>query len=360
MTANPAHPAELRPIQANDADWDAFVAGRPDGHLLQTSRWGQFKAGAGWEAARVVIGRGEAIVAGALMLLRRLPLGQRLAYIPKGPVGDWAQPAVAAPLWAAIHAQARRRGAFLLKIEPELLDGAPAVSALLAAGFRPSPQTVQPRSTIWIDLRGSDDELRARMKPKTRYNIGLAGRKGVTVRQGGADDLPAFGRLMDETGRRDGFAVHGPAYYTRAYQLFAPGGACNLLLAEYAGEVIAGLMVFAYAGKAWYMYGASSERERQRMPNHALQWAAMQWARAAGCQTYDLWGIPDEVGQAPEQYQETVTERSDGLWGVYRFKQGFGGQVVRYAGAFDYVYSPLRLRLYTLALRLRRAGLNLG
>ncbi len=341
----------------DDAGWDAFVAGQPNGHLLQSSAWGRFKASAAWEAARVSVGEAGAALAGALILLRRLPLGQRLAYIPKGPVGRWADPAIGAAFWAELHREMRRRGAFLLKAEPEELDGAPAAQALGRAGCVPSTQTVQPRSTVWLDVRGTDEALRARMKPKTRYNIGLAERKGIIVRQGGAEDLPAFGRLMAETGARDGFAVHGAAYYARAHQIFAPAGACALLLATFEERVIAGLMVFAQGPMAWYMYGASANAERQRMPNHALQWAAMCWARDKGCQMYDLWGIPDEVGQAPEQYEETVTERQDGLWGVYRFKQGFGGRVVRYVGAWDYVYSPARHRLYQWAMRARRSGM---
>jgi lipid II:glycine glycyltransferase (peptidoglycan interpeptide bridge formation enzyme) len=343
-------------MELDDAGWDAFVAGQPNGHLLQSSGWGRFKAGAVWEATRLAVGEGGEALAGALVLLRRLPLGQRLAYIPKGPAGRWAEATVGPAFWTAVHAEMRRRGAFLLKVEPEELDDGPAARALLSGGFRPSAQTVQPRSTVWLDLQGAEDALRGRMRPKTRYNIGLAERKGIAVREGGPDDLPAFGRLMAETGGRDGFAVHGTEYYARAYHEFAPAGACALLLATFEERVIAGLMVFAQGPTAWYMYGASSNAERQRMPNHALQWAAMRWAKDKGCRTYDLWGIPDEVGQAPERYEETVTERQDGLWGVYRFKQGFGGRVIRYAGAFDYAYSPARCWLYRQALRLRRSA----
>ena len=347
-------------MEIGQRDWDQFVAGSGNGHLLQTSLWGAFKAQTGWEAGSVAVGAGEQIAAGALILMRPLPLGQRLAYIPKGPVGPWWEPEVGDALFAAIHDAARSRGAFMLKVEPEERDGSPALTALLVAGFRQSEQTVQPRSTIWVDLTDSEVDIRARMKSKFRYNIGLAGRKGVQVREGRQGDLPAFSALMDKTSRRDGFAVHGPRYYQRVFDTFHPAGACKLLLATYEGRILAGLMVFAYAGKAWYMYGASSDEERNRMPNHALQWEALSWAREQGCEYYDLWGIPDEVGRDPERYLSTVDNRSDGLWGVYRFKQGFGGQVVRFAGAFDFIYSPLRYRAYQLALRLRRAGLTAG
>ena len=84
------------------------------------------------------------------------------------------------------------------------------------------------------------------------------------------------------------------------------------------------------------MWGASSSLERQRMPNHALQWAGITWAAGRGCASYDLWGIPDEVGADPAAYAEDFAEQQGGLWGVYRFKQGFGGQIVRYTGAWDW------------------------
>ena len=248
----------------------------------------------------------------------------------------------------------------MLKVEPEERDGELAASALEEAGFRSSPQTVQPRSTTWVDLTGSEEEIRARMKSKFRYNIGLALRKGIIVREGTREDLPAFGRLMEKTGQRDVFALHSADYYQLAYDLFSEIDACKLLLATYQDQVLAGLVVFAYAGRAWYMYGASSNQERNRMPNHALQWAAISWARQQGCHAYDLWGIPDEVGQTPDRFEQTVTDRRDGLWGVYRFKQGFGGEVIRYVGAYDYIYAPLRYQLYQLALRLRRSGLISG
>jgi peptidoglycan pentaglycine glycine transferase (the first glycine) len=120
-------------------------------------------------------------------------------------------------------------------------------------------------------------------------------------------------------------------------------GQVALFLAEYEGRPLAGVMVFALGETAAYLYGASSNEERQRMPTYAVQWAAMEWAKARGCQRYDLWGIPD----APEEELETnFADRHDGLWGVYRFKRGFGGQVQRTVGAADHIYNKLVYKLY--------------
>jgi len=329
--------------------WNSFVAASPTGHLLQSWQWGQLKAAFGWQAVCVGVEDRGCLVAGAQVLFRSLLPSfpyLSIAYVPKGPIVDFGTQEISEALFSAIHRLARQKGAILLKIEPELSHSPALVRQLQACGFRPSQQTIQPRSTLHIDLRADANEILARMKSKTRYNVRLAGRKGVLVREGTADDLPIFYRLIELTGRRDGFAVHSQGYYETAYRLFVPSGLARLFLATYGDRVIAGLMVFAFGQRAWYMYGASSDRERNRMPNHLLQWEAIRWAREQGCLTYDLWGIPDEVGKNPEEYERTVTDRQGGLWGVYRFKQGFGGQVVRYVGAYDYVYRPALAWLY--------------
>ncbi|HJW84373.1 MAG TPA: peptidoglycan bridge formation glycyltransferase FemA/FemB family protein, partial [Anaerolineae bacterium] len=217
-------------------------------------------------------------------------------------------------------------------------------------GFRRSPHAVQPRRTIVLDLARAEPDILAAMHEKTRYNIRLAGRKGVTVREATPADLLAFNVLMQVTAARDGFDVHTPDYYRMAFDLFVPRGQARLFVAETEGQIAAGLFAFSLGRRAWYFYGASDNLYRQRMPNHALQWHAMRWAKSIGCREYDLWGIPDaDEAELEAQY----LNRSDGLWGVYRFKRGFGGQIVRLAGAFDRVYSRLAYRAYLLALRFR-------
>lgn len=349
----------LAHAQIDPAAWDAFVASHAHGHLLQTSRWGELKARAGWQAERVALSADGAIVAGAQILYRRTPWGQPFAYVPKGPVVDWEQPTVCAALLQAVEQCARRRHSYVLKLEPDLLHSQVMARRLAGYGFALSTQTVQPRSTVHIDLTASQDEILARMKQKWRYNIRLAGRKGVTVRAGARADLPAFQRLMETTGARDRFGVHNQAYYAAAFDLFAPPGLATWLLAEYEGELLAGIVVFALGRTAWYLWGASGDSQRHLMPNHALQWAAIAWAKTRGCTVYDLWGIPDEVGAGQVSAEEepdaaAVPAAQDGLWGVWRFKQGFGGQVVRYMGAWDKVLSRPGFWLFRLAVQIKR------
>jgi lipid II:glycine glycyltransferase (peptidoglycan interpeptide bridge formation enzyme) len=314
--------------------WDDFVARSPWGHVLQTCRWGHLKEQFGWQAVRLALTEQQAVVGVAQLLLRRLPLGLSIAYLPRGPVVPPHDYAAREQLIARAIAVARENRAIFLKVEPSWSETEDQPDWWRAQGMRPA-STVQPRSTILVDLSGPEEEWLQRMKQKTRYNIRLAARKGVEVREGTYDDLRHFHELMVVTGQRDRFAIRDLAYYQKAWEALAPAGMATLLLATYEGELLAGLMPFACGQTAWYMYGASSNRHRNRMPNHALQWAAMRWAKARGCTTYDLWGIPDDAGGT------SGASRSgrDELWGVYRFKKGFGGTVFRTVGAYDAVLS---------------------
>ena len=317
------------------AEWGAFITDHPDAHLLQSPAWGDLKSDYGWTPEYLRLGD-----LGAMVLFRHLPLGFSVAYLPRGPVGDGDWPA----LWKAVDDLSRQYKAIFLRVEPAVWEPAPeGFIPQHLPGFKPSPQTVQPPRTVLVDISGSEENLLAAMKPKTRYNIRLAERKDVIVTP--SSDIAAFHNLMETTGERDAFGIHSLDYYQAAYKHFTANDACVLLLASYEGQPLAGLMAFAQGGTAWYLYGASNNQERNRMPTYLLQWEAIRWAKTKGCQSYDLWGVPDQ----PEAVLETeFTNRSEGLWGVYRFKRGFGGEVRRTIGAWDRVYKPSLYKLYQL------------
>ena len=342
----------LEPITPATAPWNTFVAAHPQAHLLQTSPWGELKGRFGWLAERIaLLSPDQALVAGAQILYRHLPFGLgTLAYVPRGPLLNWQDAAQTTQLITALDRVVRARGAVALIIEPDLPDAPEYASRVNRAGFVPGATAIQPRRTLLVNLAPDEKDILATMKSKTRYNIRLAARKGVTVRQGGAADVETFNQLMSVTGTRNSFGVHSAAYYRAAFDLFAPHDQVALFLAEYRGEPLAGLMAFALGRTAWYFYGASSDTHRNLMAPYAIQWAAMHWAKARGCTTYDLWGVPDED---EETLETQFTERREGLWGVYRFKRGFGGRLTRTIGAWDRVYRPLRHRLYCWALRWR-------
>ncbi len=326
--------------QLSPTDWEHFLSRHPDAHMLQTSAWGELKSAFGWRVARVASGE-----TGAQILLKPLPMGYSLAYLGRGPVGDdWDG------LWPEIDVLCRRERAIFLKVEPDRWETANQPGEA-PSGFRLSPQSIQPPRTLVVDLSGDEGAILGRMKQKTRYNIKLAQKKGVIVHP--TTDISAFHQLMITTSERDAFGVHSQDYYQRAYELFHSRGACELLAAEFEGEPLAALMVFAHGRRAWYFYGASSNNHRDRMPTYILQWEAMRWARAQGCTEYDLWGVPD----ADEATLEAeFTNRSDGLWGVYRFKRGFGGELRRTAGPWDRVYRPVLYRLYSWLMRQRETA----
>jgi lipid II:glycine glycyltransferase (peptidoglycan interpeptide bridge formation enzyme) len=325
------------------AEWNRYIQSQPSAHLLQTGEWGELKAAFGWKPIRIIYEK-----SGVQILFRKLPFGITIGYIPK-PAVSFQQLAHSQLLWREIDLVCKANRAIFLKLEPDSWavqkPETPALSEVEGWNLelRTSPHNIQPPRTIMIDIKGSEEEILARMKQKTRYNIRLAQKKDVTVRPW--DDIEVFHQMMLLTGGRDGFGVHSLEYYRRAYELLHPNQMGELLVAEYQGKPLAALFVARHGNRAYYLYGASTDEERNRMPTYLLQWEAMKWARAGGCEEYDLWGIPDEEEATLEANFE---KRHDGLWGVYRFKRGFGGQLRRAAQAVDRIYSPL---LYWAYLR---------
>ncbi|MEA3459801.1 MAG: peptidoglycan bridge formation glycyltransferase FemA/FemB family protein, partial [Chloroflexota bacterium] len=187
--------SSIGPYPLSEEAWNSFVAAS-EGHILQTWQWGQLKAEFGWQAVRVALEKEGRLVAGTQVLVRSFLPGASIAYIPKGPILNFADQETAGVLLSAIHRIARRKRAVFLKIEPEVLNDPTLERRLKGLGFRPSPQTVQPRRTIIIDLKPSLDDILARMKPKTRYNIRLSARKEVKVQEGTAADVDAFYCLL--------------------------------------------------------------------------------------------------------------------------------------------------------------------
>ncbi len=189
-----------------------------------------------------------------------------------------------------------------------------------------------------IDLARGEDELLTAMKPKTRYNVRLAQKKGVEIRSGDLNDLDLLYHLYAETAQRDGFIIRPIDYYRDAWGSFIRAGLAYPLIAVVDRQAVAGLIFFRFADRAWYMYGMSSHLHREKMPNYLLQWEAMRRAKAQGCTVYDLWGAPDELNE------------NDSMWGVFKFKEGLGAEFTPHVGAYDFVVSRAGYWLYTQAM----------
>jgi len=331
----------------NPEQWNAALADLPAAHVLQAWEWGVFKSCYGWRPVRYLWLEDNHPRAAASMLTRRLgrwPVA--VMYVPKGPALDYGDTALMEQVLAHVETTARQERALFVKIDPDVrvdtAAGEAVVGMLRRRGWCASHEQIQFRNTVLLDLTRSPDELLAAMKSKWRYNVRLAARKGVTVRRGTLADLPLLYEMYAETAARDDFVIRPEAYYHGAWGAFIEAGLAQPLIAEVEGEPVAMVLIFHFpstslrtgAGRAWYMYGASRAIHREKMPNHLLQWEAMQWAREQGCTVYDMWGAPD------------VLDESDPLWGVYRFKQGFGGEFVRHIGAWDFPVSLLGYWLY--------------
>jgi lipid II:glycine glycyltransferase (peptidoglycan interpeptide bridge formation enzyme) len=322
-------------------EWDDALMRLSSPHILQTWEWGAFKERQGWRAIHYLWEIRGKPCAAALALLRRparLPLG--VMYVPKGPTLPWDDCPFLQHVLADLEIAARRVGAVFLKIDPDVEEDTPegeiVTTTLRARGWRPSAEQVQFRNTLLLDLILSPDDLLARMKPKWRYNIRLAQRKGVTVRPGTVEDLPLLYRMYQETSVRDRFVIRPEEYYRDAWGRFICKGLAQPLIAEIAGTPVAMVILFRFGQRAWYMYGASRSIYREYMPNHLLQWEAIQWAQAQRCTVYDFWGAPERP------------DESDPMWGVYRFKAGFGARPVRFIGAWDFPVHRVIYDLYTV------------
>ncbi len=322
------------------ADWNSALSSLPHPHVLQSWEWGEFKSRHGWHPARYLWYDGNRPCAAASVLTRRLghwPVS--VMYVPKGPALDYGEGGLFERVLADLEESAQRARALFIKIDPDVrIEKTAVVEALRHRGWVPSGEQVQFRNTVLIDLTLTPEERLAAMHQKTRYNVRLAERKGVTVREGTLADLPLLYWMYAETAARDGFVIRPEMYYHDAWGTFIEAGLAQPLIAEVAGEPVAMVIIFRFADRAWYMYGASRSIHREKMPNHLLQWEAMQWAHAQGCTVYDMWGAPDELNE------------SDPLWGVYRFKEGFGGEFVQHIGAWDFPVSRLGYWLYSVVM----------
>ena len=350
--------------------WNNALNSFPNPQLLQTYQWGEFKAEYGWEPIYKTWEENGEISAMALILKRTISFpgpfpNQRMLYIPKGPImKDWGDAELRTKIIQDLEKIAEEQDAFLIKIEPDVPMGSGEPNSEGAVGNKAgdgfvnflkenrwhySKEQIQFKNTVLVDLLPPEDEIIASMKQKTRYNIRLAEKKGVTVRKGDSSDFESLFKIYAETAIRDGFTIRHKEYYLSVWNNFYDAGMLTPLIAEVDGVDVAGLMLFHFGNTAWYIYGMSRPVHRNKMPTYLLQWEAIKTAKALGCTTYDLWG-------APETFDD-----SDSLWGVYRFKRGLGGEVNRHIGAWDLPLRPVVYWAYSRVLPilmslLRRRG----
>lgn len=336
--------------------WQQSLAAFPDPHPLQSWQWGLFKERWGWQVFPLSLSVADnpedgQPLAAALVLKRKAPrLPFSIIYVPKGPLLDYNYPPLRRVVLAQLEGFARQERAIFIKIDPDVIAGwgiediqrspigAKFVEELEVRGWRFSQDQIQFRNTVQLDLTREEGEILSSMKQKTRYNIRLSARRDVTVRLGNVNDLPLIASMYEKTAIRDQFAIRPVDYYLDIWRAFYEAGMAQPFIAEYKGEPLGAIIIVAYGKRAFYMYGASTGIERQRMPNHLLQWEAIRWSKDKGCEIYDFWGAPDDFVE------------SDPLWGVWRFKAGFNGKVVKHIGAWDFPNRPFWYWVYTAVI----------
>ncbi len=327
---------KARPASAEeDARWDELVewTGRP--HILQSRGWAEVKLPGGWSARRLVVERDGERVGVAQPLLRKIALGQRYAYAPRGPlVRDTAL------LPQAALAVARSLGsanAAALLFDPEIAEDDAILAGLRRAGCLPGRFPVQPRRTLVLDLSREPEALLAEMRRKTRQYVRKAERDGVATEESG--DIGAFYEIERAVASRARFGVHARAYFETLWRVFAPQGRAHLFFARFAGTRVAALLVLRWGPSAWEMFGGPTGEHAENRPFYLLKWRAILRLRQLGVRSYDMWGLA-ETGRG-----------DDPLAGVDNFKLGFGGEQRTYVGAWEAPVRDALFRLWRFASR---------
>lgn len=265
-----------------------------------------------------------------LVLERVMPFGQKSLYA----AGASYNPQIL----SEVKEIAQEIKAMFFKFEP-MMEDARQVDVLEKVGFKKSAKFIQPQSTIVMDLKKTEEELLVGMHPKTRYNIRVAQKNGVQIRQleNIEEDYEIFWNLLQKTAERDKFFTHEKEYYRVLLSFFGMGdgvesrAACKIFLAEQNGKILAGAIVLFFENQAYYLHGASDYGHRNLMAPYQLHWEIIKEAKKQNYETYDFWGIDEKK------------------WpGVTRFKRGFGGREVNYIGSYDFVLNKISYFFYTL------------
>lgn len=324
---------------AGCAELEAFVSAHPKGHFLQSTLWPAVKPQWDWRGVLAKNETGAAV--GALsILIRKMPGGFALMYAPRGPVCDIRDKAVMAELFDGAREVAKTCKGYLLQIDPDVLNADEQFKTdMQSLGFACEGDSlnfegIQPRFVFRLDVEGkTEEEIMAAFEQKTRYNVRLATKKGVTTRYWNGDEeipdeaITAFANIMETTGKRDKFLVRSKSYFANMLRSLGPHA--RLYLAYLDGTPISGTLATQYGDKTWYMYGASSNEHRNVMPNYLLQWEMIRWAVEGKSRIYDFRGVSGDL--SPE----------NPLYGLYRFKKGFSGDFCEFCGQFTMVYRPL-------------------
>lgn len=331
--------------EGEESAWNEFVSSGSFalGSFLQSWQWGEFQKKTGKKAWRLTVREQGCAKMAAQAIKLSLPFGQSLLYVPHGPVGPFERVAFEA-LLGGLSSLAQEEKCLFLRLDPPWLKDAPEATQLASLGFKKAHKDIQPSQTLLVDLEPEEEQVILGFKPKTRYNVRLAQRHGVTVGEVPLGDarMGDFLELLAETAQRDGFYLHPPSYYEDMMSVLGPDKAVRLFVATGKdGQAVSGALVDFWQGVATYLHGASRHSARQLMSPYALHWEIMRRCRQEGFRHYDLNGISQEGDHK-------------GWEGITRFKRGFAPQadLVLTAGTWELPYQAWPYRAYRLRGRL--------
>ena len=333
----------MRFVEDEDSkkEYKKFLEENERCNFQQSLEWAEIKK-PNWKPEVILAEDEEGNITGSLCVwIRKMPIFGNIMYSSRGPVCDIHDISVMKQLTDGAKELARKYKAIVLRIEPDILSSDQTFRDVVTnLGYKIKDDAkdfkdeIQPRYVFRLDIKDkTEEEIMAGFKQKWRYNIRLAGRKGVEVREGTREDLKDFHKIMIETGKRDGFITRPLEYFEKMYDEMAPNH-MKLLMAYYEGEPISGVIPIFYGNKTWYLYGASSNKHRNLMPNYLLQWEMIKMAIARHDDVYDFRGVSGVVDETHPQY------------GLYRFKQGFGATFTEFIGEIYIPYKPLTYKMY--------------
>lgn len=331
----------MRILEEKDMnDYKKFLEGHERCNFQQSPEWARVKDH--WKNEVILAEDKNGKIIGSLsVLIRKMPIFGNLMYSSRGPVCDIHNKEVLKQLTDGAKELAKKYNAMALKIEPDIKSDDKEFREIVSSlGFKIKDdaknfrEEIQPRYVFRLDIKGkTEDEIFKNFHSKTRYNVRLATKKGVTVKEGTKEDLKDFHRIMVETGARDGFIIRPLSYFEKMYDELAPDH-MKVLMAYYNGEPISGVIPIMYGNKTWYLYGASSNAHRNVMPNYLLQWEMIKLAISRGDDVFDLRGVSGVVDENHPQY------------GLYRFKQGFGAEFTEFIGEIYIPFKPFIYNMY--------------
>lgn len=328
---------ELREIKESQKD----LYNKAITHVIQSWEWGEFRKSLGLPILRFGIFKGGKLSKAFTLSLHQIPFTKYfVGYLPKGPAPD-------KELAQALETIGKQYQCAFIKVEPNIeSNGKPYA---IYPKFLPSPKPLFTKFNFVLDISKSEEELLKSLHPKTRYNIRLAQKKGVVVKEEVSDKgFESYLKLYFDTTKRQNYFGHSKEYHKKVWETLKKEHIARILIAYYKGKPLTAWMLLKFKDTLYYPYGGSSQQYREVMSSNLVAWEAILLGKKLGCKQFDMWGA---LGNNPDP--------KDPWFGFHRFKSGYGGRLVEYVGSFDLVFNSTLYFLFTSIDKFTRVKVTL-